>query len=140
MVPATQLLSGRPAGGSCEALSNSAGPASGVLRGCETPGVAEETAYGIEISPTIGCRGAGGGGGADADDFPLVMFRNWLFCHGCWRAQDETEKAVWCCSRDKRLVRQRWQIIVSEGYRRAAKTDESLAGSNYHSTQWAMLS
>lgn len=46
---------------------------SGVLKGCETPGVADDTADGIEMSPATGCLGEGGGGGAETVGLPSVL-------------------------------------------------------------------
>lgn len=59
-----QLLGGRST-----ALEGAAGFAllwtpSGVLKGWEIPGVAEEMADGVVESPVEGWRGVGGGGGA----------------------------------------------------------------------------
>ena len=43
-----------------------------MLRGWETPGVAEDTAEGIVISSETGCLGVGGGGGAETEAFPSL--------------------------------------------------------------------
>lgn len=44
----------------------------GVLKGCDTPGVADEIADGMVMSSPMGCRGLGGGGAADTEGFPSL--------------------------------------------------------------------
>jgi hypothetical protein len=43
-----------------------------VLKGCDTPGVADETADGTVISPVTGWRGFGGGGVAETVGLPSL--------------------------------------------------------------------
>jgi hypothetical protein len=47
---------------------------SGVLKGWETPGVAEEMADGVVRSPTVGWRGADGEGGAETEALLSLLY------------------------------------------------------------------
>jgi hypothetical protein len=47
---------------------------SGVLKGWETPGVAEEMADGVVESPTVGWRGAEGEGGAETEALLSLLY------------------------------------------------------------------
>lgn len=63
-MPAKQLLGGRWTAGFVTSPGwASVWTPSGVLKGWETPGVAEEIADGVVESPVEGWRGAEGGGG-----------------------------------------------------------------------------
>lgn len=83
-VPARQLLGSWVAAASAAAalfpgLTQAGGsgtPSVGVLKGWETPGVADDMADGTETSPTPGCRGAGGGGIAGVFEVSVLAHRN----------------------------------------------------------------
>ena len=87
----------------------------GVLNGCDTPGVADDTAEGTEMSSVTGCRGAGGGGVADTVALPSLYDRTWYWYRwrGNWRAPDHDTAVCGCCRRERMPVRHRWQIILS---------------------------
>lgn len=79
------------------------------------PGVAEEMADGVVRSPTVGCLGADGEGGAATGGLLSLLYeRNWLRTRGSWRAHAEAVRITGCwLNRDSIVVRQLLQIIVA---------------------------